>query len=407
MRVLYLHPRAWSGEYPVLRTLRERGHDVCVLEEHREAAAPVWRPAPDFEQPGDGLPTLWHNPKRGLSKLFTWPLDRVFKHAFEGRNLVHRMWVVWRAARHFRPDAIACTDGFSYAIPAAILKRLGWLRPRLLVSYIGGDILDCPEAGVGKRRTPLVRWLQRQVISHADVLRPVSPALARLLAADGAHPAQLHTLPSHLVAPLDSLEAMLTRRAALREQLGRQYGLPPTAPLVISLSGNQKGKGLHVLAAAWPAIRAALPDAHWLLCGPADPWLDAAVWPSLREAGLLPSVHATGPLGGQVVFEHLAAADLHLNPSLCESLNMVTVEAAAVGTPTISSEGAGISDWLLRQDAGGVVPVGDPQALADAVIAALRSPEQRARWRANGLRMAREFDLEHIARELSRLLAGD
>jgi glycosyltransferase involved in cell wall biosynthesis len=390
----------------VLRALRALGHEVCVLEEDRHRAAPVWRATADFDQPGDSLPTLWHNPKRGLSKLFTWPLDRVFKRAFEGRNLVHRMWVIWRAVRHFRPQAIVCSDGFTYAIPAAFLKRLGLLRPRLVASYIGGDILDCPQAAYGKRRTPMVSWLIRQSLPGIDALRANSSLTQAVLLSEGAHPQRITVLPSHLAAYPSELDAIAVRRAELGMNLRQHLGFSPSAPVIVTLSGNQKGKGLHVLARAWPAIKAAVPEAGWLLCGPPTPWLDEALWPPLRAAGLAGSVHATGTLSGMAVFEHLAAADLHLNPSLCEGLNMVTVEAAAVGTPSVSSDGAGISDWLLRHDAGAVVPAGDTSALAAAVIAALRDPQRLARWRANGLAMAREFDLERIARELSRLLTG-
>ena len=82
------------------------------------------------------------------------------------------------------------------------------------------------------------------------------------------------------------------------------------------------------------------------------PWLTEAVWPLLRQQALEKTVHFAGTLSGQAVYEHLAAGDVHVNPTLCEGLNMVTVEAAAVGTPTITSDGAGIADWVERLQAG-------------------------------------------------------
>jgi len=114
-------------------------------------------------------------------------------------------------------------------------------------------------------------------------------------------------------------------------------------------------------------------------------------------------VVACGPLGGAAVFEHLAAADLHVNPSLGESLNMVTVEAAAVGTPTLGSDHAGIADWMGRHETGVVVPAGEVGLLADAIIRALGDPRRLAGWSRAGRGMAADFALERIAGQLESL----
>lgn len=404
MKLLYLHPRGWSGEYAILKKFRELGHQICVLEEARDKGVAARCITADFTEPGDGIATLWYAPHRGWEKLLTWPVDRLFKRAFEGRNLAHRMWLIRAAVRCFRPDAVLCTDGFTYAIPAAFLKRLRMLGAPLIASYIGGDILDCPEAMVGKRRTPMVNWLIRNSIPGIDTLRPVSQLIADILLKEGADAKRVHIIPSHLTAPLAQLEPIRLRRTAIGAELRRCYAMAPGCPLVVTLSGNQKGKGLHLLAQAWRAVIEAVPDARWLLCGPDNPWLSEAVWPELKRLGLAHTVHYAGALSGLTVYEHLAAGDVHVNPTLCESLNMVTVEAAAVDTPTITSDGAGIADWVRRLQAGSVVPAGDVAALAQAVIGALQTPELRLTWQERTRSMAPEFSLDRIASQLLALL---
>jgi glycosyltransferase involved in cell wall biosynthesis len=336
----------------------------------------------------------------------TWPFDRIFRRAFDGRNLVHRMWMIAKTARIFSPDAIVCSDGFTYAIPAAFLKRARLLQPKLLASYIGGDILDCPEADVGKRRTPMVSWLIRTSLAGIDVMRPLCESLAAILRSEGADPARIHILPMQLVAPRDRLEAIHAGRSEIRSDIRARLELCHDAPVIVTLSGNQKGKGLHLLAAAWIEVLRAVPAARWLLCGPPDPWLERAVWPLLREGRVEHTVVFTGRLDGEQVFRHLACADLHVNPTLCEGLNMVTVEAAAVGTPTVTSDGAGIADWVSRYGAGTVVRKGEVAPLADAIIRALRSPENLSRWGSQGRFMADEFLLERIAPAMLRLLGS-
>ncbi|HZR68602.1 MAG TPA: glycosyltransferase family 4 protein [Burkholderiales bacterium] len=403
MRLLYLHPNAWIGEYAMLAKLRDLGHEISVLEEKRGLAGGKRAVADHFRAPGDGIATLWYDPRRGWERLLTWLPDRVFRRAFDGRNLVHRMWVIAEAVRRFAPDAIVCSDGFTYAIPAAFLKRLGRLRPRLVVGYIGGDVLDLPAADYGRRRTPLTAWMIRASVAAADALRPVSPLLRDVLLADGADPARLRVVPSHLAADERLLAGIRAGRAAARARVRSRYGIAQDAPVVATLSGNQKGKGIHVLAEAWPAIVSACPGARWLLCGHDDPWLARGVWPLLARAGARASVVATGRLDSPDTYEHLAAADLNVNPSLGEGLNMVTVEAAAVGTPSVTSDAAGVVHWIARCGAGAVVPVGDAGALAREVVAGLRDGALRARWSDAGVAMAREFSLDRIAGELLEL----
>lgn len=250
----------------------------------------------------------------------------------------------------------------------------------------------------------MVSWLIRNSLPGIDVMRVLCDSLERILIKEGADPARIARLPIQLVAPMPALDAIFARRAMVRASVRQRHGISADAPVVVTLSGNHKGKGLQDLAASWAGIVAAVPGCRWLLCGPDEPWLARGVWPVLRAAGLEHTVRFTGPLQGEAVFEHLAAADLHVNPTRCEGLNMVTVEAAAVGTPTVTSDGAGIADWVSALGAGAVVPAGDVAALGEAVIAALLDPELLLTWQGRSRIMASDFSLDRIAAGLLDLL---
>lgn len=407
MRVLYLHPKAWIGEYAMLGELRRRNVEVCVLEELRDLPQGARHQTPFYRNPEDGISTLWYDPRRGSERLLTWIPDRIFRRAFEGRNLVHRMWVILVAIRRFRPDAVVCSDGFTYAISAAFLKKLGLLRARLVVNYIGGDIIDCHEYDYGKRRTPMVSWLIRNSLSGIDVMRPLCPSIERVLIREGAEVSRIAVLPIQLASPIGLVNEVYAQRAQCGAAVRSRYGIPQGAPLIVTLSGNHRSKGIQDLAKVWADICADIPNCHWLLCGPEDPWLAQGVWPVLRASGLSERVHFTGRLEGRAVCEHLAAADLHVNPTLCEGLNMATVEAAAVGTPSVTSDGAGIADWVQSFNAGLVVPAGDAPALRDAVVRALRAPELSDAWPARSRDMATRFSPDRIASEFVKLLRVD
>lgn len=404
MRILYLHPNSWTGEKPILTALRNLGQDVCVLEERRGLTTHQWAATDHFAQHGDGINTCWYDPGRGWEKLVTWPLDRCFKRGFEGRNLVHRMWMVWRAVKHFRPDVIICSDGFTFALPASFLKQLGLVGAPLVVSYIGGDILHCPQADVGRDRAGLTGKLIARSYRGIDMFRPVSPLLRDVLRGDGVDDARIRICPSHLVVPDAVFQKVRENKVELRRQVRERWGIPQGAPVIVTLSANIKGKAPHIMAGAWPAIARALPEARWLLCGPESDWLREQALPLIEGSEAKARVIRSGQLEGEAVFEHLAAGDLHVNPTLCEGLNMVTVEAGAVGTPTITTSGTGIAAWVARYGAGAVVPAGESGPLADAIIDALLKPGQLAEWSAAATAMSDEFALERVAHDLLLIL---
>ena len=403
MRILFLHPLGWSGEYPILVEFRRRGYEVCVLEERREGMSGKRMYAEHFLEPGDGMRTLWYHPGRGVERVLTLPVDRFFRNTFDGRNLGHRMWVIREAVRTFAPDAVYCTDGFSYAVPAGLLKGSGLLHTPLVASYIGGDILDCSHMGYGRRRTPQLDWLMRTSIRHIDALRALCDSLARALLKDGADPARISLIPIQIGAPREVYEEVYAQRTQAREQVRDRFGIPRNARVLVTLSDNYFSKGIQDLARAWPGVLAACPDAWWILAGPENPWMAEGIFPLLDASVGRARVRLTGRLKGRETYAHLAAADLNVNPTLCEGLNMVTVDAAAVGTPTVCSDAAGIADWVRRHDCGLVYAAGDVQALEQAVIAALAQPERLGAWSKRCREMIADFAAEAVFARLVEL----
>ena len=405
MRILFLHPYGWRGEYPMLVEFRRHGHEVCVLEERRTGMTGKRMLKGHLRDPDDGIRTLWFHPGKGLERLLTLPLDRWFRRTFDGRNLGHRMWVIREAVRHFAPDLVYCTDGFSYAVPAALLKRWGLLDTPLVASYIGGDILDCSHMGYGRKRTRELDWLMRTSIRHIDALRALCDSLARALLKDGADPARITQIPIQIGSPRELYEEVYAKRAQARAEERARLAIPQDAPVVVTLSDNYFSKGIQDMARAWPGVLAAHPDAWWILAGPEAPWLAEGILPLLDSSVGRARLRLTGRLAGRELFAQLAAADLNVNPTLCEGLNMVTVDAAAVGTPTVCSDAAGISDWVSRHDCGLVYAAGDVAALERAVIEALGQRERLTAWGTRCREMIADFTAESVFQRLADLFA--
>jgi phosphatidylinositol alpha-mannosyltransferase len=142
---------------------------------------------------------------------------------------------------------------------------------------------------------------------------------------------------------------------------------------VVFIGRHDARKGLPVLLRAWPGIRRRT-GARLRLIG-TDPLQYRLLHARLHfdEDG----IDVLGIVPNEVRDRELAAAKLFVSPALGgESFGMVIVEAFAVGTPVVASDIPGFADVAVP-DAATLVPPGDEQALADAVVAALADENRR------------------------------
>jgi glycosyltransferase involved in cell wall biosynthesis len=90
--------------------------------------------------------------------------------------------------------------------------------------------------------------------------------------------------------------------------------------------------------------------------------------------------------------------------SRCEGFGDVIVESMAVGTPVITTDCPYGPGEIVRDDREGLlVPPGDPDALARAIVRLAQDGELRRRLAEGGLRRATDFGADRIAAEYDRL----
>lgn len=94
--------------------------------------------------------------------------------------------------------------------------------------------------------------------------------------------------------------------------------------------------------------------------------------------------------------------DVIVVPSLnsTESFGLVQVEAMLCGTPSIASDLPGVRQPVAQSGMGQVVPIGDSQALAEAIIEVIRNREDYVRPRKE---IAERWSTEHTVRAYERL----
>jgi glycosyltransferase involved in cell wall biosynthesis len=113
----------------------------------------------------------------------------------------------------------------------------------------------------------------------------------------------------------------------------------------------------------------------------------------IKELGLNQRVSLTGWVDD--VARLLGGFDLFVSPSRSEPFGLSIVEAMAAAVPVIATASEGAREIIDDGETGGLVPVGDAAALANAIVELLSNPQERERLSENAQLAVRErFSLE-------------
>lgn len=340
---------AWGGVHQVTealaRGLLARGHDVVV-----------------FVRPGSPL----EERMRPVA-----PVEPILK----GMDLSPA--AVWRAAaalRRHRPDGVLTLMKKDVRLTGPAARLLG-------IPVVVRHANDRPFG-----RSPHYRVLYGSVATHhvanSAATRDTLLASARWLR------------PGDVTVIHNGIDLAAFARAERTE-------LPvPADAVVIGFVGRfDERKGLLDLARAWPAVAAALPDAHLVLVGKGP---EEATARTLLEGS--PRVHWLGFRSD--VAAVLKAMDVLAVPSHWEGFGLVAAEALAAGIPVVAADASSLPEIVRDGREGLLVPPGDVDALTAALLRLGGDAAERRRMGAAGPpRVAAEFALDGMIDRYEDLLA--
>ena len=178
-------------------------------------------------------------------------------------------------------------------------------------------------------------------------------------------------------------------RAARRARL-----LPEGGALLLNVKRLHPLADQATLLEAMARVRRRREDAVLLIAGTGEAENDLRAQAS--RLGLGSAVRFLGLVPNEEVAELQAAADLFVLSSVLEATPTVALEALASGTPVVSTDNPGGKELAgLFGDDLMVVPMRDPDALAERILAFLAAP-RRARDATAGL-IAERFRLAGVA----------
>jgi phosphatidylinositol alpha-1,6-mannosyltransferase len=164
----------------------------------------------------------------------------------------------------------------------------------------------------------------------------------------------------------------------------RSYSSNLATPRLVTVGAHRAHKGHDVLLDALARVRREFPDVRLTFVGEGPD--RAALERQAAQLSLNSQVTFSGLLpAGKPVRDVLDQADLFVLPSYAEGLPRSLIEAMARGLPAVVTEVGGAADLLPPHC---LVPSGDPQDLADAILEHIRQPELLTAESARNLQVA-------------------
>jgi glycogen(starch) synthase len=361
--------------------LAEAGHEVVVLSRRPSGTDPSTHPSTDEIAEGVRVVAAAQDPHEFDfgSHMMAWTLAM-------GHSMVRAGLAVknQRGNRAWRPDVVHAHD-WLVAHPAVALAE-----------YFDVPLVSTIHATEAGRHSG---W--------------VSGPISR----------QVHAVESWLVRESDSL---ITCSASMRDEITELFGpglveirvirngidaarwpfaprKPRNGPAQLLYLGRlEYEKGIHDAIAALPRIRRTHPGTTLTIAGEGtqQQWLIEQA----RKHKVLKAVTFVGHMNHEASVRLLHSADAAVLPSHYEPFGIVALEAAATGTPLVTSNVGGLGEAVINGQTGVSHPPRDVTGLAAAVRAVLDDPDAaQQRAIAARERLTSDFDWHTVAGETAQV----
>jgi glycosyltransferase involved in cell wall biosynthesis len=269
---------------------------------------------------------------------------------------------LYRLMRRFDPHLV-----HTHTAKAGLLGRLAAIVAGVPVRVhtFHGHVL---RGYFSPRVNALFRWIEAWLAGRTHALVAVSDAVKRDLVALGV------TVDSKIrVIPL-GLELGTLSGTLPRGRLRLEAGVPSHVPLVGCVGRLAPIKDLRTFLAAAARLRTRLPEVRFALVGDGEE--RGLLEECVARAGLKDCVHFHG--WKYDMADVYGDLDVVVNSSLNEGTPVALIEALAAARPVVATAVGGTPDLLAGGAHGLLVPPGQPETLADAILTTLREPQAAA-----------------------------
>lgn len=402
MKIGIIAPGIWgTAFYDTAAMLAKLGHEVRVYSDDARAAGSLRFTR--TEEAGVHF-YLIHDTKRNP---LLWLPDKAVKPIF-GRRFFTTLFALYRYFSLTRDSDIYLVESDWMGMFVAIIARLR--KFRWVVGVHDTDHLRIALDFPGRPDVAWMRNVKSWVLKSCDSVRANSWVTREALIEGGCPAAKIAVIPLHASPTRRSRENLQEYRPRARAAILERYRLPADARLLMTMCRVTPVKGLDLAVQALQRVLSLWPTSRLFICGPDReiPGMgsyQATLAHLAQSLGVADRVVFTGNIEVPNLREYLAAADLHLAPSIIDTFSYSAVEATLAGTRSLVSDKVGVAPWLCEAHAGRALPVREVGAWADAIAEELAYPPDAAAIRAFVANLEALLDCEHVSRQLVDLFA--
>ena len=186
-----------------------------------------------------------------------------------------------------------------------------------------------------------------------------------------------------------------------KEECREKLGLPPDDRIMLFLGGFAPHKGPDVLLKAMPRIVNEVPDVKLVFVGSGG--MRAQLEGLSKKLDVEKHIKFAGFVEDVFKALYYKSSDVFILPSFSECFPLVNLEAMACGIPIVASKIGGVPDGVKDGENGLLVPPGDSEALADAIIYLLENKDEGEKMGKNGRKKVENYSWEKVAEETEKV----
>ena len=280
-----------------------------------------------------------------------------------------------------KADVILALDPVSTGFPAILAA--GILHKPFVVKIVGDfaweqgrqrfGITNNLDDFVRQGRVPFpvafLRSIQTFVAHHATRIIVPSHYLERIIITWGINPEKISVIYNSI-------------------EVEEKSGVHETGNVIVTVARLVPWKGISELIDAVATVRKEIPDASLLIIGDGP---DEAILMEKGKKVLGDAISFAGPRSHEEVLQAMSASSVFVLNSTYEGLSHVLIEALHLGKVIVATDAGGNSE-LIKDDVNGIlVPVGDTETLAKALVRALKDKDARSRFSAHARESSHRF----------------
>jgi len=292
-----------------------------------------------------------------------------------------------------KPDVLHAHYVTNYGFFGALCN----FNPYVITAW-GSDILPVPEA---RLISMIKRYIAIYALKKGDVITCDAEHIKRTMRGLGVPEEKLRLI----------FFGIDTRKFSPRqksEKLKAKLGIYDS-PAVISLRNLKPVYDVKSLVRSVPLVQKEIPESKFIIAGRGPE--ERNLRELAKTLGVSDSVRFVGFVPNDELPDYLNSMDVYVSTSLSDAgIATSTAEAMSCGLPVIVTDAADNREWVKDGINGFVIPIRDPQSLAEKIIYLLRNENVGKQFGKIGRKIIEERNnyykemekMEEIYRELLR-----